>query len=141
MQPLNACFTPQSSRFSTYHATTNPYETSLASTAGGGDEVVILGHSGSPLDDISRQVPPRTPVDILKDTLQWGNLCPTAPGNVTSLAVVCVGGYASVGYNFTSLLSHACFRQIPSHRIPSKTLTHSSYSLPDSRIFSSLAIK
>ena len=79
IQPLNACFTPQSSRFSSYHPVTNPYESSVELREGGG-KIQLMGHSGSPVEDISRQVPHRSPVEIMCDTLKWGNICPTAPG-------------------------------------------------------------
>eukprot|EP00603_Paraphysomonas_imperforata_P012666 CAMPEP_0114455398 /NCGR_PEP_ID=MMETSP0104-20121206/3079_1 /TAXON_ID=37642 ORGANISM="Paraphysomonas imperforata, Strain PA2" /NCGR_SAMPLE_ID=MMETSP0104 /ASSEMBLY_ACC=CAM_ASM_000202 /LENGTH=429 /DNA_ID=CAMNT_0001627817 /DNA_START=57 /DNA_END=1346 /DNA_ORIENTATION=+ len=80
-QPLNACFTPNSNRFSTFTSTTNPYDVTLTTQ---GDERILLGHAGTPVDDIARQVPKKSPVDILKDTLSWGNACPTAPDTLPS---------------------------------------------------------
>ncbi len=144
LQPLHPCIFPQSARFNSFERVTNPVEIQI-------DDVVILGHSGQPVNDIARQTfqvvdpscsmvphpnagdlshtctaaghivtiseeepeeshqinggidmeleetvvfdpkPQKLKVDlrdgnrrmdILRDTLAWGHLCPTIPGKM-----------------------------------------------------------
>ena len=95
-QPLHPCLLPHSARFTSFTLATNPYEAKV-------DGVHVMGHAGQPVDDIARQtirvdgVPESVtaeqraevetaggvqgdePLNILRNTLRWGHLCPTAP--------------------------------------------------------------
>lgn len=67
-QPLNACFFPQASRFSTLQNVTNPYECGLD------DRVIITGHSGQPVDDLKKYTRGLSAVELMAKTLEWQHM-------------------------------------------------------------------
>lgn len=71
-QPLHKFSLLETQKFGAAQNVTNPYRARI-----GGVE--ILGHSGIPLDDIFRYSAMNDRLKILRSTLEWGHLCPTAP--------------------------------------------------------------
>jgi len=70
-QPLNRCLLPKSSKLSTLHCVSNPYEFQL-------NDVNFLGHSGQSVDNIVKHMDVDR-LDLLERLLRWRHICPTAP--------------------------------------------------------------
>ena len=81
-QPFHNCLLPNSHRFSTLKATTNPHEVEVAAR-------LLLGTSGQPVQDILRQIllddSENAALEALSKTLLWGHICPTAPDTLSSV--------------------------------------------------------
>ncbi|CAH1795392.1 unnamed protein product [Owenia fusiformis] len=71
-QALHRCMFPQATMYPTMHAVTNPYDCSI-------DGIRFLGHSGQPIEDITRYSNRTDYLEVLESSLRWGHLAPTAP--------------------------------------------------------------
>eukprot|EP01127_Copromyxa_protea_P011868 TRINITY_DN3030_c0_g1_i2.p1 TRINITY_DN3030_c0_g1~~TRINITY_DN3030_c0_g1_i2.p1 ORF type:complete len:471 (-),score=101.74 TRINITY_DN3030_c0_g1_i2:54-1466(-) len=71
-QPLNKCLVPSSSKLSTMTLSPNPHSFFL-------DKVLFLGHSGQPIDNIEKYMTVESRMELVKQTLQWRHIAPTAP--------------------------------------------------------------
>jgi len=71
-QPLHSCLFPLSSQSSGFHSMPNPY---MASVSG----KLILGTSGQNVDNIIKCSTLDNPLSVLRKTLSWRHLAPTAP--------------------------------------------------------------
>lgn len=76
-QPFHHCMFPQSYKYSTLNAVTNPYEAVI-------DNKRFLGTSGQNIDDIRRFSRLNDSLDILEKTLRWGHLAPTSPDTLNA---------------------------------------------------------
>jgi len=74
-QPIKRILLPQSSRCrNTFRSVTNPYEFTI-----GEAEVSFLGHSGQAISDLRQYTKGKSTIELLKSTIDWRHLCPTAP--------------------------------------------------------------
>ncbi|KAJ3012484.1 hypothetical protein HKX48_006263 [Thoreauomyces humboldtii] len=71
-QAIHYAVFPKTSRYSTFHPVTNPYEAEI-------EGVSLLATSGQTLDDIFRFVASEDRLSMSEKTLQWSHLAPTAP--------------------------------------------------------------
>uniref|UniRef100_A0A1B6EDL9 DNA polymerase delta subunit 2 n=1 Tax=Clastoptera arizonana TaxID=38151 RepID=A0A1B6EDL9_9HEMI len=71
-RPLHYCMFPKASNFENLNGVSNPYSCNI-------DGRIVTGSSGQPIDDIYRYSNLSDPIEVLKKTLEWGHLAPTAP--------------------------------------------------------------
>ncbi|KAG9292964.1 hypothetical protein G9A89_016326 [Geosiphon pyriformis] len=71
-QPINSNFLPKASRYSSFHAVTNPYWCEI-------DDVIFLGTSGQTIDDIFKYVESNNRLEFAEKTLLWRHIAPTSP--------------------------------------------------------------
>jgi len=76
-QPFHRCMLAKSSKYSTLHGVTNPYDALVGN-------VRVLGTSGQNIDDICRCSHLTDRLKILEKTLEWGHIAPTAPDTLGS---------------------------------------------------------
>ncbi|XP_044741863.1 DNA polymerase delta subunit 2-like [Chrysoperla carnea] len=75
-QSMEYCMYPQSSKFTTFHGVTNPYQFEL-------DGFNFLGTSGQPIKSILSYSNIEDPLEALQRCVQWGHLCPTEPDTLS----------------------------------------------------------
>jgi len=71
-QPFHPCILQEATRFSSTKLASNPYLCKL-----GGRQ--ILGHAGQPVHNLMMVTDEMDPLQLLKSTLDWGHIVPTAP--------------------------------------------------------------
>eukprot|EP00055_Hartaetosiga_balthica_P011964 m.56307 g.56307 ORF g.56307 m.56307 type:complete len:460 (-) comp7794_c0_seq2:140-1519(-) len=71
-QPLHSSMFPFARKFTGVRGCTNPYEATI-------DGRQFLGTSGQGVDDVYRYSTEEDRLEILKNTMMWGHLFPTAP--------------------------------------------------------------
>lgn len=76
-QPLHPCTLPKSGNLSSLSCTTNPYCASF-------DGITFLGTSGQNVKYTQKFSNLKEPIDIMKKTLEWSHLAPSAPDNLPS---------------------------------------------------------
>ena len=75
-QPLHPLLLKATSRKSTVHLVTNPFE--IESRA---DHSTFLFTAGQNVDDVCKQCS-FTPIESMESMMQWGTMCPTAPNTL-----------------------------------------------------------
>ncbi|XP_015785787.1 DNA polymerase delta subunit 2 [Tetranychus urticae] len=76
-QPIHPSILPRSSIYSTIRGVTNPYAASF-------DSRLFIGNSGQTIDNIRRFSNLKDPIEIMKKTISWCHLAPTAPDTLHS---------------------------------------------------------
>lgn len=71
-QAFHPCVLNQATTMRSVNLTSNPQYSDI-----GGRK--ILGHSGQPIHDLLRVTDNCDPLQLLRKTLEWGHLAPTAP--------------------------------------------------------------
>lgn len=104
-QPIHSALLPDACKFPAdqFSCVTNPFSCRI-------DQKLFLGTSGQNIDDIYRYLEEDERLGMVKDTLNWSHLAPTAPDTIGS----CFFTYATAlaDLDWDSLLSHLEERSI-----------------------------
>jgi DNA polymerase delta subunit 2 len=76
-QPLSRILFPRSSsKLTNIHFTPNPYQGHFH------NDIYILGHSGQPLNNMTKYMVIDNKLDLMERTLEWRHIAPTAPDSL-----------------------------------------------------------
>lgn len=71
-QPLHPCLLSHATRLRSCRMATNPHHCLIGGRS-------VIGHAGQPVRDLARSTDDLDPLQLMKCTLEWGHMAPTAP--------------------------------------------------------------